>query len=1029
MSARCASTDSTVSFSGPRRPSTECSKRSPSLPPSISYVPFMVVLAAASAGITADRYAPISWDVWIGLGLGSLALWAVCWTRRRDRLAGLAILLAVGSAGALWHHLHWRFFNPWEIARYAGWNQTAAHSDRSDRLETLSQSKTDPQPKTSPRSDPTPQIESPGEIISEGGVSALGDMGLSAFSLEPVALEAIVISTPYSVPLSGVAVWQREKDLKLFRFYVEVCRIRCRTEWRPAAGRVLVRINARRLEELTGRFGLGDRVRIFGQLGRIAPPANPGEYDFASSARSYRVLCTLSCMGPECMELITPAPWYRPDRLLEAIRREVARHFLDHVPRPANSDSESSIPQLAGTILLGLREELPPDSTEPFVRTGMVHFLSISGLHVGMMALVVMGLMRLVRASRSVEILAIAAVCVGYMLVSGARPPTVRATVLVELGCLAALVGRRPLGWNTLAAAGLVILAWNPAELFRLGTQLSFLCVAVLLTLFPEGQFGWPRPPKPAMETAVLAPFWLHKLHKLLPWNRPVPEGRDSVWRLLRRWKEYLGTWFGPLDSADPLDRLILRTMSRPERWIRQFVRGTGFLFLSGAAIWVVVLPLIMANIHLIPLSGLLLNVLAWPLMLVSLGSGFLFVMVGWVWSPVGRFLAWICSGGLYVLERLIRGAMDWPGSYFWTPGPATWWLVGFYGGLAAWLVYFRRRLRTRWAWLALSLWGLLGWTAGPLLRWVRPAEPGQWECAFLSVGHGLAVVVHLPDGQTWLYDAGAMAPPGPTAHRIACYLWSRGVTRLDAVFLSHLDQDHYNALPELVERIPAARVVMTSGMAVEIARLWKEHENQPKQTSDGSKEQEEAMSAAERPFPSVRSFETAAAGDSPPSIRLYEAIRRSKTTIYTVQAPCRWQVSPQIHVWVFHPPPEGVPANNNANSLVLGIEAHGRRVLLTGDLEPPGTSRLLKQAAWDCDLALAPHHGSRKSEPTTLARWCRPEWIVISGGRMLPTYTAEKEYLAAGAQVRHTGRHGAVLVELSAHQVRVQTQWTLIPP
>jgi len=992
-------------------------KLSPSFPPSVSYVPLIVVLAAVSAGITADRYAPISWGVWVGLGLGSLALWAVCWIWRRDRLAGLAILLAVACAAGCWHHLRWRFFNPRHIARYAACE--LQKTDPNPWKQTLPPSQTRP----AFRSENRLPEEADLERIPEPDLDSAGDMGPMAFRLEPVALEAVVQTTPYPVPVSGSPPWQREKGLRLFRFYVEVCRIRDADQWRPATGRVLVRVSARRLEELTGQFGLGDRVRIFGQLGRIAPPANPGEYDFAASARGNRVLCTLSCPAAECIERLSAAIWYRPDRLLDAVRREGVRHFLEYIPRRPDSDSDSHIPQLAGTILLGLREELPPDYTEPFVRTGTVHFLSISGLHVGMVVLLVMEVMRLVGAGRSVEILAIAAVCVGYMVVSGARPPTVRATVLVELGCLAAWVSRRPLGWNTLAAAGLVILAWNPAELFRLGTQLSFLCVAVLLILFQKGRFGRPTSPKLAMETAASAPSWIHQFQKFLPWNRPVVEGQDSVWRRLGRWKDYFWTWVGPLDSADPLDRLILRTMSRPERLIRSFVRWAGFLFLSGAAIWAVVLPLIMAKMHLIPLSGLVLNVLAWPMMFVALGSGLVFVILGWIWAPVGCLLARICYGGLYLLEKLIRGAMDWPGSYFWTPGLATWQLVGFYGGLAAWLVYFRRRLRPRWAWLALSLWILLGWAAGPLFRWVQPAEPGKWECAFLSVGHGLAVVLHLPDGQTWLYDAGSIAAPDHTAQQIACYLWSRGVTRLDAVFLSHLDQDHYNALPELMERIPVDRVVMPSGMAVEIARLWKEHENRPTQNHDRPKTQEEPPTA-ERHFQTVRSIETDVSYDPPPAVRLYQAIRRSKTTLDTVHAPCQWQADPQIHVWIFHPPPEGVPANDNANSLVLGIEIAGRRVLLTGDLEPLGMYRLLKQAAWDCDLLLVPHHGSRKSEPTALARWCRPEWVVISGGRMLSTHAAEKQYHDAGAQVRHTGRDGAVLAELTPQQLHVRSQW-----
>ena len=60
-------------------------------------------------------------------------------------------------------------------------------------------------------------------------------------------------------------------------------------------------------------------------------------------------------------------------------------------------------------------------------------------------------------------------------------PPVVRATILVLVACIAVWLGRRPLGFNSLAAAALVVLALNPAHLFHVGAQLSFLCVAGLI--------------------------------------------------------------------------------------------------------------------------------------------------------------------------------------------------------------------------------------------------------------------------------------------------------------------------------------------------------------------------------------------------------------------------------------------------------------------------------------------------------------------------------------------------------------------
>ena len=74
----------------------------------------------------------------------------------------------------------------------------------------------------------------------------------------------------------------------------------------------------------------------------------------------------------------------------------------------------------------------------------------------------------------------------------------------------------------------------------------------------------------------------------------------------------------------------------------------------------------------------------------------------------------------------------------------------------------------------------------------------------------------------------------------------------------------------------------------------------------------------------------------------------------------------------VLHPPPAGVPGSDNAQSIVLAVECHGRRVLLPGDLETPGTQALLAQPPWDCDVLLAPHHGSARSNPPGFSAWCQ---------------------------------------------------------
>jgi competence protein ComEC len=115
----------------------------------------------------------------------------------------------------------------------------------------------------------------------------------------------------------------------------------------------------------------------------------------------------------------------------------------------------------------------------------------------------------------------------------------------------------------------------------------------------------------------------------------------------------------------------------------------------------------------------------------------------------------------------------------------------------------------------------------------------------------------------------------------------------------------------------------------------------------------------------------------------------------------------------VHHPPAAGVPGNDNANSTVLAVEWENRRILLPGDLEEEGLRQLLRMPSVDCDVLMAPHHGSSGSDPAAVASWCSPEWVVISGGNSARTRHAAQVFSQAGTQVLHTADVGAVRVQL----------------
>lgn len=82
-----------------------------------------------------------------------------------------------------------------------------------------------------------------------------------------------------------------------------------------------------------------------------------------------------------------------------------------------------------------------------------------------------------------------------------------------------------------------------------------------------------------------------------------------------------------------------------------------------------------------------------------------------------------------------------------------------------------------------------------------------------------------------------------------------------------------------------------------------------------------------------------------------------------------------------------------------------------------------MAEPALDCDILLAPHHGSTGSDPTGFAAWCTPQWVVVSG-RDHPSEgdLTAASYRDVGAHVLHTSNRGAVQFQLSRDGIGVST-------
>lgn len=719
---------------------------------------------------------------------------------------------------------------------------------------------------------------------------------------QPVCIDLVALKTPRQIASPAPNPMRVMQNGDQVRLDVELLGIRDGACWRSASGRSRMVV-----EGLLPDVRAGDRLRVFAQLAMPSPPMNPGEFDAASHLRGSRARCQLRADFAESVSLLETGSAWSPRRLLEQIRMHGNRLFGQYL-----SERHAA---LASAVLLGIREQIDPESTEAFMETGTVHLLVIAGLHLGILAGAVLLVLRRMPVPRGGALLGTALFTLLYMLLVDAEPPVVRATVLVVTSCGAVYFGRRRPGFNVLAAAGLIVLAFNPADLFRTGAQLSFLCVAGLM---------------------LLAPFWMHTSHE-----------------------------------HDPIERLLAENRSWPARWSRALGRTCWRLTLVSAAIWLTTLPLVMARFHLFTPVTVLINTMVLLPMNLALISGLGLLVLGTLCPPAAPLCSVACNGSLAVLDWMVGLGQRCPGGHFWVPGPADWWLVGFYGGLGLLTAFPRIRPPRRWCVALLAGWIAVGFVAG--WPW---SHPHRLQCTFLSVGHGEAIVLELPSGQTLLYDVGQFSAPQGATRAVSGFLWSRGITHLDAVVLSHGDVDHYNGLPGLLDRFSVGAIYVTPVM--------RENRNR-------------AMRA------------------------LWEAIEHSGVPIRETSAGERLAAGPDCTLEVLHPPRRGVLGRDNANSLVLSVEYLGHRILLTGDIEPPGLNDLLAETPTHCDVLLVPHHGSMTSSPRELAAWSTPGWAILSATHRWDLRPVTSIYERVGSRVLHTADTGAITVLFDAGGVKVE--------
>ena len=409
---------------------------------------------------------------------------------------------------------------------------------------------------------------------------------------------ATLAPEPREVRISGILTDEpKENPPGVFRAPMRVERWHLDGEPLGLTSQVVVRWSAPKVPRY------GDRWEITGVVSRIPPPRNPAEFDAADWWGRRGVFLEMRGSKDTPARLVAR----NQDSSIRSAALEARAWMLRTLG--LGLDNAPQIRALIAGLTLGVRDTGADEFSDAFRQTGTFHLFSVSGLHVGMVALLLWLVLRPLGLSRRRAVLVIIPSLFFYALVTGASPPSIRAAVMLSVAFAGFLLDRPVSPANSLAAAALLLLGYDTNQLFSPGFQMSFTIVAAIFLL-----------------STPLTEFFSARL-------RPDP---FLPRRLYNRRQQF---------SADAGHAL------------------SSTLGISTAA-WLGSLPLTLAVFHLLPVLAIPANMLSVPLAFAILSVSMLALLA----APLSVWLATVFNNTSWGLASLLVAVVEstaaLPGSY-----------------------------------------------------------------------------------------------------------------------------------------------------------------------------------------------------------------------------------------------------------------------------------------------------------------------------------------------------------------------------
>lgn len=516
-------------------------------------------------------------------------------------------------------------------------------------------------------------------------------------------------------------------------FYLKVDEVETIAGWAKVTGTVRVQVDEPVLD-----LKAGDEIQAYCWLERFEPASNPGQFDMAEYLARRNVYIAASVESRSGIELLQKASATSSFvKIKRKLRQTVTQALLDS---PYPQDQNQSLLQ---ALVLGYRADIDSKTYIAFRKTGLLHFVCLSGMNFGIVISIIWWLCKtagLMKPARAVVCM-IAAIL--FLLVIPPNAPALRAGIISFVFCASFLFRRRPNWVNSLSLAAIILLLIRPTELFEASWQLSFAAVLGLLLFCERTHFF--------LDEKITGIFWFIKAPVSRPFYQIAARPGPYILRLL---STCITAWL----ATAGISLYHFYTIN----WL--------------TSLWTAVVSPLIAIVSVVAYVKVVIALFL-PTV-ASILSIILNILSGWLISIVK------CIADLNISEILIGHT------------PLT--MIVLYYCLVFFMAfaYFKKPVfkKVVCTLTALTIITLLG-----AIRWQR-THHDRLTLTCLDVGHGQAILAQFPGKANVLFDTGSLHRSDIGTRIVAPFLDYEAVSRLDALIISHNDTDHINGVPEVVE-------------------------------------------------------------------------------------------------------------------------------------------------------------------------------------------------------------------------------------